>query len=125
MTGGVLPAWVRRRHRDAVAQRLLDMLSTAMLGRDLGGIRAVLHDRAVVVIDTGAPAAPPGDAAAAVAALMTPGTAITTTSVNGAPGLVLTRDRAVVGVITAQTRARRIAALWVVCNPDKLRHWNR
>jgi len=45
--------------------------------------------------------------------------------VNGVPGLVLTRQGRVAAVVCVSVRRRRITDLWVVLNPDKLRHWNR
>lgn len=44
--------------------------------------------------------------------------------INAAPGIVLFSAQQVVGVLTAAWRGRRAQQLWIVVNPDKLRHWN-
>lgn len=51
--------------------------------------------------------------------------AIAEREVNGESGLVLTRDGQVAAVVCVSVDRRRITDLWVVLNPDKLRHWNR
>ncbi len=53
-----------------------------------------------------------------------PGAVFRAVEVNGAPGWTLISDRRVVGVVSAEMRGGAIARLWVVVNPDKLRHWN-
>jgi len=58
-------------------------------------------------------------------ALMTTGTTATMASINGVPGITLVRDGRVAGVITAEVRSGLLRTVWVVCNPEKLRHWNR
>jgi hypothetical protein len=45
-------------------------------------------------------------------------------SVNGAPALIGTRDREVVEVITFAGSLCALTDVWIVCNADKLRHWN-
>jgi RNA polymerase sigma-70 factor (ECF subfamily) len=45
-------------------------------------------------------------------------------SVNGLPGLLLARGDEIVAVLTADVRDGLLSNVWVVCNPDKLRHWN-
>ncbi len=98
---------------------------------DADGIRAVLQPDVVVVIDSGgrvpgtsSPVEGADAASVALLALMTPETSVTMVSINSAPGFVLEREDAVVGAVTAESRAHRISAVWVVCNPEKLRHWN-
>ncbi|GAA3935774.1 hypothetical protein GCM10022383_12690 [Microbacterium soli] len=126
-----MPVWARRRHRTVVAQRVMGGIAEAMNAGDLHGIRAMLHPRARLVIDSGrlpAAPAPHGDARAAaeaLGALMRPGTTAAVRSVNGFPGLVLRREGRVVAVVVAEVRARRLSRIWVVCNPDKLQDWNR
>lgn len=126
------PAWVRRRRRDALDPRILQSLSAAMTAGDDAAIRAVLHPDVELVIDVGlAPVdvapAPDGrePTASALRALASHCTTIRAASVNGLPGLLLVRGDTVVGVVTADVRDRRLTNVWVVCNPDKLRHWNR
>lgn len=140
MTGGHRPAWTRRSRRDAPVRRTIEDLATALTARDDHGIRAVLRPDVELVIDTGdvPPAARTSSGAgsagsetrrdAAVAGLrrlMTDDVTVMTASVNGTPGLLLVRTGAVIGVVTAHPRGRLLANVWVVSNPDKLRHWNR
>lgn len=136
MTGGNLPAWVRRRRRDVIDPSILEALSAAMIAGEDEAIRAVLHPDVDLVVDSGGvlPSSSPDvvpdpdgrDAAVAgLRALVDADIAILTASVNGLPGLLLVRGDAVVGVVTADVRDRLLANVWVVCNPDKLRHWNR
>ncbi|HTN55375.1 MAG TPA: hypothetical protein VLZ82_04265, partial [Microbacterium sp.] len=131
--------WVRRRRRDVVDPSILEALSAAMTAGDDDGIRAVLQPDVELVIDSGAlpsvstsPGSAPGRTAggrdAAVAglrAIVTSDVTVTMASVNSLPGLLLVRRGAVVGVLTADMCDRLLANVWVVCNPDKLRHWNR
>lgn len=53
-----------------------------------------------------------------------PDTTLTVESVNGDPGVVV-RDagRRVVAVVSLRVAAAKVAAVWIVRNPDKLRHW--
>lgn len=116
----------------------MQALATAMTAGDDDGIRAVLRPDADLVIDAGgaqpAMPVPPGaarsserrdEAVVGLRALMADDVAIMAASVNGMPGLALMREGTVVGVVTAQSRGRLLANVWVVSNPDKLRHWNR
>ncbi|MFI8569375.1 RNA polymerase sigma factor SigJ [Rhodococcus sp. NPDC078407] len=43
--------------------------------------------------------------------------------VNGLSGIVIRREGAVFGVIGFDTADGVVAAVWIVLNPDKLRHW--
>lgn len=54
-----------------------------------------------------------------------PRTTLTTHAVNGSTGLVARYDRQVAAVISLDIADRRVAQVWVVLNPDKLRSWNR
>ncbi|MDQ0614703.1 hypothetical protein QF046_002344 [Microbacterium sp. W4I4] len=134
MTGRRLPAWARRRRRDVLDPNILEALSAAMTAGEDEALRAVLHPDAELVIDSGGvrpePAAAQGPdgreaAVSGLRALAASDITILTASVNGLPGLLLFRGDAVVGVVTADVRDRLLANVWVVCNPDKLRHWNR
>ena len=49
---------------------------------------------------------------------------LTEHNVNGQPGLVLRQEGEVVGIICVDVVGDRISDVWVVLNPDKLRHWN-
>ncbi|MEV1023080.1 RNA polymerase sigma factor SigJ [Streptomyces sp. NPDC050264] len=44
-------------------------------------------------------------------------------TVNGRPGLVAEQDGAVVTVLAFEVAGDRITHIWVVRNPEKLRHW--
>ncbi|MEU9347901.1 sigma factor-like helix-turn-helix DNA-binding protein [Streptomyces sp. NPDC048278] len=53
-----------------------------------------------------------------------PRTTLTTHSVNGRTGLLARYDRQVAAVISLDIAEHRVAQVWVVLNPDKLRSWN-
>ncbi len=107
-------------------------LATALTAGDRAGIRAMLRFDVVLVIDSGGlmpesstPVEGRDAASARLVALMTPETSVTMASINGVQGIVVVRDDAVVAVITAEIRSGMLSNVWVVCNPDKLTHWNR
>ncbi|MEU9343211.1 RNA polymerase subunit sigma [Streptomyces sp. NPDC048278] len=54
-----------------------------------------------------------------------PRTTLTTHSVNGRPGLLVRYGSRVAAVIGLDVADQRVAQVWVVLNPDKLRSWNR
>jgi RNA polymerase sigma-70 factor (ECF subfamily) len=54
-----------------------------------------------------------------------PRTTLTTQSVNGRTGLIARYDRQVAAVISLDIAEHRVAQVWVVLNPDKLRSWNQ
>ena len=110
----------------------MEDLANALTSGDPAVIRALLRFDIVLVVDSGgqmpessAPVERRAAASAGLVALMTAETSASTASINGVQGLVLMRDGAVVGAITVETRSRLLSRVWVVCNPDKLRHWNR
>lgn len=131
MTPTRYPAWFRRRVRGAPDPDVMEQLATAMSPADERAIRQVLRSDAVLVIDSGWAATAPTPVhgrvavAAALNALMTRGTAVIPASINGNAGLVLSRDETLVAAVTAELRAGLVSRVWVVCNPEKLRHWNR
>ncbi len=99
---------------------------------DARGIRALLDAEVMLVIDGGGlvptPTSPVAGSDAAtreLLRLMSPETSVTMASINSVPGFVLVRDDLVVGAVTADMRAGAMSAIWVICNPEKLRHWNR
>ncbi|MFF0013204.1 RNA polymerase subunit sigma [Streptomyces sp. NPDC005374] len=53
-----------------------------------------------------------------------PHTTLTPHSVNGRTGLVAHYDRQVAAVISLDVSDDRVAQVWVMLNPDKLRSWN-
>lgn len=130
MTPRQYPAWWRRRHRGAPERRTMEVLATAMSEGDESAVRELLGPDVVLVIDSGgrlpdASVPAHGNAPAArLVALMAPGTSAVMASINGVPGFVLSRADVVVAAITAEARAQQLTTVWVVCNPDKLRHWN-
>ncbi|GAB2831827.1 hypothetical protein ACFQ0P_08205 [Microbacterium insulae] len=44
--------------------------------------------------------------------------------INGRPGIVLRSSGRVVGVLNAVRRGGAAQELWIVVNPEKLRHWD-
>ncbi|MFJ2197602.1 hypothetical protein [Streptomyces violaceusniger] len=54
-----------------------------------------------------------------------PRTTLTTHPVNGRTGLVARYGRQVAAVISLDITDRRVARVWVVLNPEKLRCWNQ
>ncbi|UFS59437.1 sigma-70 family RNA polymerase sigma factor family protein [Subtercola endophyticus] len=44
--------------------------------------------------------------------------------VNGQTGLVLRRHGRVIGIASVDVQGGLVTDLWIVLNPDKLRHWN-
>ena len=99
---------------------------------DEGAVRATLGPAATVTIDDGehpdAQSAVRGSEAVTGTLLRlfadVPDLTVTEQSVNGESGLVFRGGGRVVGVLTARLAADRIRELWIVVNPDKLRHWN-
>jgi RNA polymerase sigma-70 factor (ECF subfamily) len=59
--------------------------------------------------------------------LLGPETLLSVEAVNGQPGVVLrTLDGAaekVVAVLSLKVAGPKVATVWIVLNPDKLRHW--
>jgi RNA polymerase sigma-70 factor (ECF subfamily) len=45
-------------------------------------------------------------------------------NVNGQSALVLRREGRVMGIVSVNVHADLVTDLWLVLNPDKLRHWN-
>lgn len=132
MSGGNRPAWLHRRGRGAADRALLEELAIALLTGAESSARALLHRDVVMLIDSGGiasaattPLTGPSQVAAALRTLTTAETSITAASINGTPGLVLARGGLVVGAVTAEMRRRLLTSVWVVCSPEKLRHWNR
>ena len=133
MTRKQYPAWMRRRRRGAPDRDTIEELAVAMAMADEGAIRVVLHPEVILIIDSGGlvpTASTPMAGRAAVSselmALMTPEGSIARASINGVPGFTVTRaGQVVVVAVTAEMRSGLLSSVWVVCNPEKLRHWNR
>ena len=131
MIGRFGPAWLRRGHRGA-DEYIIEELSRAMTAKDDEAIRDLLRRDVTLVIDSGGhadTATIPLDGRSAASSelisLMITGTTTAMASINSVPGITLVRDDRVVGVLTADVRSGRLSSVWVVCNPEKLRHWNR
>ena len=116
------------RHRE-----LLLALLAGCLAQDTDRVRATLHPDATVTIDGGgtvsadpSPARGGASAARLLIRVITDNPAVTVTehSVNGQAGLVFRHEARVVGVLSVSVRAGTIRDIWIVLNPDKLRHWN-
>lgn len=132
MIGKRRPAWFRRARPGMPEGSGLEQLADAMTLADEQALRGVLRPDAVLIVDSGG--MPPGASAssrgrtavaAALRELSTPGVSAVASSINGAPGLVLSRDGLVVAAVTAEMHAGLLSHVWVVMNPEKLRHWNR
>lgn len=132
MTRGHDPGSPGRGRRGAGDHDLLERLRTGLVARDADAIGELLHPEATVVIDSGGhlptvdvPVTGRSAVVAELVELMVPETGAAVASINGVPGLTILRERQIVGALTAEVRSGRLAVVWVVCNPDKLRPWNR
>jgi len=107
-------------------------LADALRVIDEDAIRAVLHRKVVTIIDSGG-LLPAGSAplrgreatASTLSSLRVSSASVARASINGVPGVTLAREGQVIATITAEMRSGLLSSVWVVCNPDKLRHWNR
>jgi hypothetical protein len=116
------------RHDDLVRR-----LVGACRESDVAGLRAALDADAVAVCDGGGLVAAdpaPVVGAAAVARLLgvlfcdRPDAELTLESVNGRAGLAQRRDGRAIAVVAVHTAGGRIAVLWIVLSPAKLRRWH-
>jgi RNA polymerase sigma factor (sigma-70 family) len=129
----------RRRIRDsrppAAAPARADLVRDFKLAweaRDIAGLVDLLDPNAAMTADGGGlvgAALHPVEGAEAIArylldlARYAPGLEILERTVNGQPGLVAQRDGDVAAVAAFDAAADRVTRIWVVRNPDKLRHW--
>ncbi|MEU4191990.1 hypothetical protein AB0E69_08840 [Kribbella sp. NPDC026611] len=97
-----------------------------------GALRSLLTDDALALFDGGGKVPAelgPVRGADAVARCVAErlslesGMALTVEAVNGAAGVVLRSAEAVVAVASLKVTAGKVSAVWMVLNPDKLRHW--
>ncbi|MFD7159333.1 hypothetical protein ACFV9C_32370 [Kribbella sp. NPDC059898] len=92
-------------------------------------MRSLLTEEVVAVSDGGGRVVTPGrshgpnEVARRVTELVVPGVDLTVEAVNGQPGVVLRAAGRVVAVVSLQVTGAKVAAVWIVRNPDKLRHW--
>ena len=105
--------------------------ATACGAGSVGALRSLLTPDAVAISDGGGKvtaALRPVRGADAVARCLTElgvesGTAFTVEAVNGQAGVVLRRSGEVFAVMSMRVTGAKVAAVWIVLNPDKLRHW--
>ncbi|GGP70132.1 RNA polymerase sigma factor SigJ [Streptomyces sindenensis] len=114
---------------DAVRQ-----VKEAWESRDIAALVGLLDPAAVMTADGGGLAGTalrPIEGGARIAQYMValadkaPGLELLERSVNGAPGLVARRDGVVVTVASFDVTEGRVARIWAVRNPEKLRPWAR
>ncbi|MFD4785495.1 RNA polymerase sigma factor SigJ [Streptomyces sp. NPDC058459] len=100
--------------------------------RDIAALVGLLDPAAVMTADGGGMAGTvlrPVEGGPRIARYMAaiadraPGLELLERSVNGLPGLVARRDGTVVTVAAFDVDAGRVARIWVVRNPEKLRPW--
>jgi ketosteroid isomerase-like protein len=117
------------RHEDVVR----GFAEACRLG-DVAALRAALAADAVAVCDGGGrvpaalgPVHGAGDVAQLVAVLLCgqPDADLAIEAVNGRAGLALRRAGRALAVVAVEAVDTRIAALWIVLNPAKLRRWHR
>jgi RNA polymerase sigma-70 factor, ECF subfamily len=129
-----LEAGDRRFHpAEKEADELADRFFAACQSGDLANIEAFLAKEVVLYSDGGGKvhAAPqPVEGQARVAKLLSvvfrklqQAAELAFTTVNGEPGVVVTIDGRVVQILTFAARNGIVDSLFVVLNPDKLRHW--
>ncbi|MFC6159822.1 sigma-70 family RNA polymerase sigma factor family protein [Kribbella jiaozuonensis] len=106
--------------------------ATACRAGSAGAIRSLLTPDVVAVSDGGgqvfaAPGPVRGIAQVAESVCnvlgLHPDIAPTVEAVNGQPGVVLRAAGRVVAVVSLKVTGAKVAAVWIVLNPDKLRHW--
>lgn len=114
-------------HRhDAVVGRFAD----ACRRGDIAAVRACLDPDAVAVCDGAGPVGPvhgAEDVVELVAVLLCgqPDSRLTIEAVNGRTRLALRRAGRAIAVVGVTVADARIAILWIVLNPAKLRGWHR
>jgi RNA polymerase sigma-70 factor (ECF subfamily) len=138
MTGGPPASWLNIPSRSAARAYARSIgavraIQDACASGDVDGLTPLLREDAQLVVDTGGRVTAPESACGRASALHAlarvlgaHGVATTTVhSINGSAGLALRdADNRVVGIITVDVRRRVVRRIWIVLNPDKLRHWN-
>lgn len=104
--------------------------ATACRAGSPGAIRSLLAPEVVALSDSGgrvaapvSPARGPEQVARCVIELLGPDIVLTVEAVNGQPGVVLRGRGGVVAVVSLKLAGAKVAAVWIVLNPDKLRGW--
>ena len=118
----------RDRHQAAVIRDL----KNAWQARDIAALIALLDTDATITADGGglvSAALEPIEGAAQTAryladlAARAPALTFLERTVNGQPGLIAQRDGTTVTVFAFEIRDDRVARIWAIRNPDKLRPW--
>ncbi|MEU8224136.1 hypothetical protein [Kribbella sp. NPDC048915] len=104
--------------------------ATACRAGSAGAVRSLLAPEVVAVSDSGGQVAATTDrvrgadqVARCVTHLVGPETVLTVEAVNGRPGVVLRMLGRVVAVLSLNVTGQKVSEVWIVLNPDKLRHW--
>ena len=114
------------------ARRVIERFIGACETGEAGRITALLRSDVALTLDSGGHSDGAhrvdgaDEVARAIVALLRrdPGCRLEGGHVNGRPGIVMLSGDRVVGVINALRRGSRVQEMWIVVNPDKLRHWN-
>lgn len=116
----------------AAPARLVEQFVHALANADVDQLMNVLSADAALTMDGGGKvAAPPRTVSgskriavfmATMPSVLPPETAYHPAEVNGRPGVVVQAQGQTIAVASFDTEGGRIAAIYVVANPDKLRH---
>jgi len=114
--------------------RTTRQFATACHAGDDATLRDLLLPDAIVISDGGGTVRTPprpirgaADVARFVATLLSheDRTGVTVEQVNGRAGIVLRRPPRVLAVVSLTVVDAKVAAVWIVLNPDKLRRWRK
>ncbi|MFF0267501.1 hypothetical protein [Kribbella sp. NPDC004536] len=104
--------------------------ATACRAGSSAAIRSLLAAEVTAVSDGGGqvaaamePVHGPVQVARCLSELLQPELALTVEAVNGEPGVVLRSVERVVAVMSLKVTGPKVSTVWIVLNPDKLRHW--
>jgi hypothetical protein len=103
--------------------------ATACRAGSVGAVRSMLASEVVAVSDGGgqvaalSPVRGADQVARCVTELVGPETVLSVEAVNGEPGVVLRVVGGVVAVLSLKVTGAKVSTVWIVLNPDKLRHW--
>ena len=104
--------------------------ATACRAGSSAAIRSLLAAGVTAVSDGGGrvaaelePVHGPAQVARCLTDLLRPEFALTVEAVNGQPGVVLRSVDRVVAVLSLKVTGPKVSTVWIVLNPDKLRHW--
>jgi RNA polymerase sigma-70 factor (ECF subfamily) len=135
---GTAPRILRARQSRPTTSKEHDALIGAVRDscamQDAGMLTSLLCPDATAVFDGGgrvrAPVRPAHGSGQVARCLLTaltphPRTTVTAQSVNGRTGLVVRCDHRVAAVLSLDITDHRVAQVWAVLNPEKLRRWNR